>query len=189
MTTKQQETDEAVVERVCAGDKEVYGILIERYEEKLTRYIRRFTQVDDDISDIIQVVFVKAYTNLLSFDSTRSFNAWLYRIAHNEAVNYLKKRSGEKVSFIDFDSLLPHLFADEESHTLAEKEETRRHLEKALHGVSPKYREVLVLYYFDDFSYEEIADVLHIPRSTVGVRIQRGKDALKQQLEANNYIR
>ena len=179
--------DEAIIARVRSGDKEAFGVLIERYEAKLTRYIKKFTQVDDDVSDVLQVIFIKAYTNLQGFDSTRSFNSWVYRIAHNESVNHLKKRGRERVSFIDFDSMLPHLFADEESDTLAQKEETKKMLEISLKNISPKYREVLVLYYYDDMSYEEIGDILQIPTSTVGVRIKRGKDALAKVLEKNNY--
>ncbi len=186
-TTDIKSTDEEIAKRVCRGDKEAFGVLIERYEDKLTRYIRRFTQVNDDVSDVLQVIFIKAYTNLQGFDTSRSFNSWIYRIAHNESVNHLKKKGSEKVSFIDFDTMLPHLFADEETDTEAQKEETKRILESSLKNISPKYREVLILYYYDDLSYEEIAEVLQIPTSTVGVRIKRGKDALKKVLDSNNY--
>lgn len=186
-TTDIKSTDEEIAKRVCRGDKEAFGVLIERYEDKLTRYIRRFTQVNDDVSDVLQVIFIKAYTNLQGFDTSRSFNSWIYRIAHNESVNHLKKKGSEKVSFIDFDTMLPHLFADEETDTEAQKEETKRILESSLKNISPKYREVLILYYYDDLSYEEIAEVLQIPTSTVGVRIKRGKDTLKKVLDSNNY--
>lgn len=186
-TTDIKSTDEEIAKRVCRGDKEAFGVLIERYEDKLTRYIRRFTQVSDDVSDVLQVIFIKAYTNLQGFDTSRSFNSWIYRIAHNESVNYLKEKSGERVSFIDLDTILPHLFAEEESHTLAEKEETKKMLETLLGKTSPKYREILVLYYYDDLSYEEIGDVLQIPTSTVGVRIKRGKEALQKIVLEKNY--
>ena len=172
--------DEIIVKNVCLGDKEAFGVLIERYETKLSRYIRRFTQVDDDVTDILQTVFIKAYTHLQGFDASRSFNSWIYRIAHNESVTYLKKKSGERVSFIDFDTVAPFLFAEEEAHTLAEREETKRILEESLARIAPKYREILILYYYDVLSYEEIGEVLQIPTSTVGVRIKRGKDALKK---------
>lgn len=186
-TTDIKSTDEKIAKRVCLGDKEAFGLLIERYEDKLTRYIRRFTQVNDDVSDVLQVIFIKAYTNLQGFDATRSFNSWIYRIAHNESVNHLKKKGSEKVSFIDFDTMLPNLFAEEESDTEAQRNETKRVLDSSLKDISPKYREVLILYYYDDLSYEEIAEVLQIPTSTVGVRIKRGKDALKKVLDNNNY--
>ena len=186
-TTSPIQKDEEIVPLIIEGDKELFGELIDRYEQKLTRYVMRFIQHKDDVSDIIQVVFIKAYTNLRSFDTTRSFNSWIYRIAHNESVTYLKKKGGEKVSFIDFDTFFPHPFAKEESDLLALSREDKEVLEVSLSKISPKYREVLVLYYYDELSYQEIADVLHVPTSTVGIRIRRGKEVLQKILLANNY--
>lgn len=180
-------SDEELVHKVRQGDKDVFGELIDRYEAKLTRYIRRFTQQEDDLSDILQTVFIKAYMNLNSFDTSRSFNSWIYRIAHNESVTYLKKRSNEKVSFIDFDIFLPHPFAKEEADQKSLEREMKELLETSLSKISPKYREVLVLYYFDDLSYQEIAEVLHIPSATVGIRLKRGKEALEKMLTHNHY--
>ncbi len=186
-TTTGTRSDEELVALVIQGDKEIFGELIERYEAKLTRYVMRFTQQTEDVSDIIQVVFIKAYTNLQSFDRTRSFNSWIYRIAHNESVNHLKKRGGEKVAFIDFDTFFPHPFAKEESDSLSLSREDKEQLDISLSEISPKYREVLVLYYYDELSYQEIADVLHIPIATVGVRIKRGKESLQKVLKDNHY--
>lgn len=181
------QSDEKIVGLVIEGDKDLFGELIDRYEAKLTRYVKRFTQHPDDVSDVMQVVFIKAYMNLKSFDTSRSFNSWIYRIAHNESVTHLKKRGGEKVSFIDFDTFFPHPFAREEADTLALSREDKDQLESSLSKISPKYREVLVLYYYDELSYQEIADVLHIPTATVGVRIKRGKEALHTMLQTNHY--
>ncbi len=125
--------------------------------------------------------------NLNSFDTTRSFNSWIYRIAHNESVTYLKKRSNEKVSFIDFDTFLPHPFAKEEADTTTQKREIKEFLDTSLASISPKYREILVLYYYDELSYQEISDVLTIPIATVGIRIKRGKDALRKIMKTNPY--
>lgn len=179
--------DEEIVQKVVGGNKELFGELIDRYEEKLTRYVRRFTQQQDDVSDIIQVVFIKAYTNLQSFETSRSFNSWIYRIAHNESVTHLKKKGGEKVSFIDFDIFLPHPFAKETADKDVLQNEIKILLESSLSKLSPKYREVLVLYYYDDLSYQEIAEVLHIPIATVGVRIKRGKEALQKMKPLQVY--
>lgn len=179
-------SDEELVSAVIGGNKDLFGELIDRYETKLTRYIKRFTQQEEDVLDIIQVVFIKAYTNLQSFDTSRSFNSWIYRIAHNESVTHLKKKGNEKVSFIDFDTFFPHPFTDESSEDRALQRELKELLDTSLSQVSLKYREVLVLYYYDELSYQEIAEVLHIPIATVGVRIKRGKEALEKLLAAKN---
>ena len=142
-------TDEMLVLEICRNDKELFGELIDRYESKLTRYVKRFTQNKDDVSDIVQTVFIKAYTNLQSFDTGRSFNSWIYRIAHNECVNYLKKKGNEKISFLDFDTFFPHPFAKETADKETLLTEDKKALEHSLAHVSPKYREVLVLYFYE----------------------------------------
>ena len=92
-----------------------------------------------------------------------------------------------KVSFIDFDTFLPHPFAQETADDRATSRETKELLDNSLASISPKYREVLILYYYDELSYKEIADVLHIPIATVGVRIKRGKESLHKRLTDNHY--
>jgi RNA polymerase sigma-70 factor (ECF subfamily) len=179
--------DEKLVVLICRGDKELFGELIDRYESKLTRYVKRFTQNKDDVSDIVQTVFIKAYTNLQSFDSGRSFNSWVYRIAHNECVNYLKKKGNEKISFIDFDTFFPHPFAKETADRETLKREEQEALDVSLASISPKYREVLILYFYEELSYQDIADIVRIPVATVGVRIRRGKEALRKALAHKHY--
>ncbi len=126
----------------------------------------------------MQDVFIKAYRNLYGFDVRRKFSPWIYRIAHNEALNYLKKHSHE---LIDLD--------DEELEIIDEKADIKEDLdsvifkekiEKALAALSDKYREPFILYFFEERSYEEISDILRIPRSTVGVLIMRAKKNLKE---------
>lgn len=179
------ETDEQVALRVQNGDTEAFGVLMTRYEPKLMRYARKFLLDPDDAADIVQDVFLKAYENIQSFDVSRRFSPWVYRIAHNEYVNDLKKRSSRKTTFtIDFDTLFPTLAATDTADSAALERDTKETLERFLKEVDPKYREPLVLYYLEEMDYRAIADILHIPVSTVGVRLMRGK-ALLQKLAAN----
>ena len=118
-----------------------------------------------------------------SFTTSRTFSPWLYRIAHNTFINALKKNKSEKISFFDLDTLFPHPFAPETADSDAQRSEIRALLDQGLGRLDAKYREPLVLYYSEELEYAEIADVLHIPISTVGVRLQRGKKILKTILE------
>ncbi len=177
-------SDEEVAKRVQQGDLQSFGALVTRYEEKMTRYARRFLADGDEIKDIVQDIFVKAYMNIKSFDATRRFSPWIYRIAHNEFVNALRKKKGkETIPLFDFDTLFPHLVAHEDTEATAERTELKHLLEEGLTKLDPKYREPLVLYYFEDLGYKEIADILKIPTSTVGVRLQRGKAMLRKTVE------
>jgi len=173
-------TDEEIAKKVQAGDTEAFGLLVERYEEKMLRYARKFLFGYEDSEDAVQVVFLKSYTNIQQFDSQKKFSSWLYRIAHNEFINVIKKKGKESVPVFEMDTLLPHLVAKEDSAKDLEQKELKEMLEKHLQEISPKYREILVLYYLEQMGYTEIADILKIPASTVGVRLRRAKVALKK---------
>ncbi len=179
-------TDEEVVQHVRDGELELFAVLVERYEQKMLRYARRFLIDVEDAKDLVQEVFIKAYMNLKSFDASRSFSPWLYRIAHNSFINAIKKKKSEKiVSLFEFDTLLPHPASRERTEDATERHEIREQLERCLRELAVKYREPLVLYYFEELEYGEIADILRIPISTVGVRLSRGKAMLKKVVEKN----
>lgn len=178
----EEHTDEALAIAVQAGERESFGLLVERYEEKISRYGRKFLSDSEHITDLVQEIFLKAYVNIQSFDATRSFSPWLYRIAHNEFVNALRKRASASFLSLDWspDIFLPQLVAEEEADQEAEQRILRGALESSLNLLDDKYREPIVLSYFQDLTYQEIADVLQIPISTVGVRLTRGKALLKK---------
>jgi RNA polymerase sigma-70 factor, ECF subfamily len=176
------ESDEAVVRRVQAGDGEAFGVIIDRYEEKLKRYGRRFLSGREDIEDVVQDVLVSAYRSIHSFDTSLRFSSWIYRIAHNAFVNTLRSRK-YRVFDIDFDTLISHHVVEDSESIERDRKELAELMEHALARVSPKYREVLVLHYFEDMSYKDIADVLQVPVGTVGVRIKRAKEALRAQVK------
>jgi RNA polymerase sigma-70 factor (ECF subfamily) len=181
------ETDESLVLKVLKEDKNTYIEIVKRYEEKLSRYIKRFIWDIDDATDVLQNVFIKAYQNLNSFDDSLKFNSWIYRIAHNESVNYLKKNKKIGISFIDIDFVAPTLFAKEKSDEYVLDKEKKLEIEKVLEKLDVKYREIIVLNFFEDMSYDEISDILKIPISTVGTRVRRAKEKIKTELEKINY--
>jgi RNA polymerase sigma-70 factor (ECF subfamily) len=82
---------------VKKGDKEAFGIVVDRYLPKIKRYAKKFIFNREDIDDLVQDVFLKAYANVFSFDSDKKFSPWVYRIAHNEFVNAIKKKMREKL--------------------------------------------------------------------------------------------
>ncbi len=172
-------TDEIIALEVQNGDVHAFGVLVDRYEKKLLRYARRFLFGYEDAEDILQEVFIKAFRNIQGFDTNRSFNSWIYRIAHNEFINAIKKKGREPLSFFDPDTLFPHPVEPKQADDDLKDSELRAMLDKCLDHLDPKYRESLVLYYFEDLSYQEIAEIIHIPVATVGVRLNRGKKQLQ----------
>ncbi len=174
-------SDEEFAARVQRGDVEAFEELTRRYQERLTRYAKRFAG-DLDSDDIVQEAFVKAYLNIRSFNTARRFSPWLYRIAHNEAVNFIRRTKREPLTFFDLDVVFPHLAADENLEADLSGKETRAFLKASVDALPPKYREPLVLYYFEEFSYDAISDIMRIPKGTVAIRLKRAKDLLKRAL-------
>lgn len=173
-------TDENLVRLVQDGNNEMFGVLIERYEPKMKRYARRFISDQDNAEDLIQEIFIKAYTHIASFDLSKRFSPWLYRIAHNCFVNELKRKGQEHLLSFDADILIPNLFSRDNPEKEVIDNELKNNLEASINKISIKYREILILYYFEEMSYKEISDILHIPVSVVGVRLNRGKKALQK---------
>lgn len=181
------ESDEAIALRVQRGDVEAFSTLVSRYQSRLERYARKFIRDADEGKDVVQEAFIKAFENIQGFDASRRFSPWLYRIAHNELVNALKKKARGPVFGIDLDVVFPYLTANEMADERALENDLRRELDRYLEKLDPKYREPLVLYYFEELSYKDMADILQIPTSTVGVRIARGK-ALLRKLAHNQTL-
>lgn len=181
-TTPADMTDEEIAARVQHGNAEIFGVLMARYEPKLSRYARKFLTHPDDCADVVQDVFIKSYTNIRSFDTARKFSPWIYRIAHNEFINTIRKKRREPVSFFDPDVLFPHPAAKETADGDLTRADLRGELDQGLSKLSAKYREVLVLYYFEELEYREIADILKIPIATVGVRLRRAKEMLRKNI-------
>lgn len=181
--TTGMESDEAIVIRVQAGDRGAFGELITRYENKLCRYGSRFLGRTDDITDMVQDVFIKVYTNLKSFDTRERFSPWIYRIAHNTFVNELRRQSRFRGFFdLDTETFFPTLIASESSLDLVLEKENATLIEQNLSRLRPKDREIITLAYFEELSYEAMSDILHIPISAVGVRLHRAKAKLKALL-------
>ncbi len=174
-------SDESIAVMVREENKELFGELIQRYQLKLTHYLRKFIYSPDELEDVLQVVFIKTFQNLYGFNKDQKFSSWIYRIAHNEAVNSLKKNSRHMLSLDDEEYRL----IDEKINLpkLIDGKILQTKMEKALVQLKDKYREVLVLYFFEQKTYEEISDILRVPMNTVGTLLSRGKSQLKSYLE------
>jgi RNA polymerase sigma-70 factor, ECF subfamily len=174
-------SDSDIVQATLA-DREQFGVLIERYEAKLRRYIMRLgVRLSDDQDDVLQETFIKAYRNLNSFDTSLSFSSWIYRIAHNEAMTWFRRRSvrpeGNMVS--DGEEALEFIASTSDSpEVLFDKSLNATQITDALGKLDARYREVLILRFFEHKEYDEISDILQIPIGSVGTLIHRGKKQL-----------
>ncbi|TSC70445.1 MAG: RNA polymerase sigma-70 factor, ECF subfamily [Parcubacteria group bacterium Gr01-1014_46] len=179
-------SDEELAKLVADGDSDKFGLLMERYQAKLFRYGKKFLVDNDNIEDVVQDVFIKTYKNIKSFDTAQKFSPWIYRIAHNTYINAIKKNSLNPLNYFDFDTLLSYTVVEDPIIKEREQKEIKQFVDKGLYNIEAKYREILVLYYIEELSYKEIADILHIPISTVGVRIMRAKNVLREKYKELN---
>lgn len=174
MVANLQLTDEQVIEKVRDTDKDLYVLIIERYQKKLLRYANILLKDDAKAVDVVQSSFIKAFINLNSFNVKHKFGSWIYQIVHNEALNLIKKYPGETPLLDDID-----FKSDEDIEENFIKSETKVVVEKCLKKIPLLYSEPLSLYYIDSKSYEEISDILRIPMGTVAIRISRAKKLMK----------
>jgi RNA polymerase sigma-70 factor, ECF subfamily len=177
-------SDEEIVRFVQQGQAEFFNTLIARYERKMNNYARNFLSDKEDINDVLQEVFIKTYKNIKSFDAERKFSSWIYRIAHNEFVNALKKRSKRPLPLFDLDVFFPqHINEKNSLSAQIDQKDMKETVNKFLDKLDVKYKEPIILFYIEELSYKEIADVMQIPISTVGIRIKRAKDIIKANSE------
>lgn len=168
-------------------EPEVFGVLMERYELPLRRYLRRLTGWgDEEVSDILQEAFIKMYRHLNEYDEELKFSTWAYRITHNQAIDTL--RSVEirpflsQVALEDVEQFVPTK-TDSEADFLRQDDMER--VRRAILGLPLAYRNVLVLRFLEEKSYEEIVDIVKKPKGTIATLIRRGRAALLQELSQN----
>lgn len=181
----EQLSDEEIIRQV-EENKELFGVLMDRYEIKLRRYIARLgvRNLDDQL-DVLQEIFIKVYRNLHGFDTSLKFSSWIYRIAHNEAISWFRKKNVRPEGHLvgDSDEILGFLSSSLDGADVAFDEKINAEVvNKALVSLDKKYRDVLVLRYFEHKEYEEISDILKIPTGSVGTLIHRGKKQLARAI-------
>lgn len=162
------DTDLAI--RLQQADMTALSLLIDRYQSPLTRYVSYLGCVEPE--DSVQETFIKLYQNIQSYNPSKKFSSWLYRIAHNTAISHLRARHFT----LPFAEYLDSWVSQSQA---VELDFDQSAVKNCLASLPPHYREVLVLYYFEDKSYAEIMDILRLPQGTVSARINRAKKLLK----------
>lgn len=166
-----------------------FSCLYERYEARLLRYIKRLTHATNmEAEDILQESFINIWKNLHAFDQGLKLSSWIYRIVHNQAVSGLRKKlSYGKDEAMEWDETLNASIPDETpGNGLEELPDLDQSAHAVLEQLPLPYKEVLVLKFLENMSYEEISDVLKLPEGTVATRINRAKKAFRLLAEAQH---
>lgn len=180
-------TDSQIIHLITEGDNDMYTVIMDRYKDKLLRYATYILKDYDVASDAVQETFIKAYINLRSFNISKQFSPWIYRILHNEAMNVIK-RSKKTISIGAADEVNDNFLIHFSTDKKIDKALLDSNVRKCINKIDIKYQEVIALSYFENLKYNEISDILHIPTSTVGIRIKRGKAILKKICQNNGVL-
>lgn len=183
-----QISESTIINRILAGEKELYEILLRRNNQKLYRVIRSYIKDDAEIEDLMQNTHLKAFQKLYQFKQTATYSTWLIRIGINEALARLKekKKTYTLTQQNQFESTNTILEIPDKTQLTPEKiiinEETKRILENAIDSLTLKYKTVYILKEVENMSIQQIADCLDISASNVKVRVHRAKIMLKDRL-------
>jgi len=182
--------DSDLVVRAIAGREESFEELVRRYQRPLVAYVYRMVGDYDAALDLTQEVFIKVYGSLARYRSEFKFSTWIYRIAHNAAVDHLRRGNNARLEKLEQESESGGLYEkplasnQPSPEMLSERAERRAEIEEVVERLPPAYRELIVLRHALDFSYDEIAEVTGLPLGTVKNRIFRAREAMRSELLA-----
>jgi RNA polymerase sigma-70 factor (ECF subfamily) len=173
--------DTDLIARVRKGDVEGFNLLVSRWEKRVFNYLLRLTGNPEDSMDLSQDVFLKAYQNIRKLDDAARFGPWLFRIAHNEAYSQFRKRKPE-VAAPEFESsnTTDSFFERQPAPGMAL--DLSLAVTAALDRLNPEQREAVVLKVYQGFKFDEMAEILECPVSTIKSRVYTALDLLKAEL-------
>lgn len=182
-------TDGQLIDRACRGEAEAFGVLVTRYEGPLFNFLLRFSGNRATAQDLCQETFLKAFKGLPGFRIGAPFKPWLYRVAINTARSHGRKASRRETGV----DTLPepteahgstHAAGPSHADTAMERVQDGAAVQQALAQLPEQYREAVVLKFVEDFSYEEMADVLGARIPALKMRVHRGLARLRELLES-----
>ena len=181
--------DDKLVARAVAGDQGAYKSLMEKYETPLFFHLLKMVKDKEQVRDLVQEAFMKAFDNLQSYNTNYAFSTWLYRITTNHAIDYLRKK---KLQTTSIDEPVKTKEGEmniqlEDEHSGTDRKIIRKQrsdiIHEAIEDLPDKYRVVIKLRHFEELSYDEISEQLDLPLGTVKAHIFRAREMLYKELK------
>ena len=176
------ENEANLLKRIAEGEREIFGELVLKHQDFIFNVVKGYVRLEEEARDITQEVFLKAYENIEKFRGDSKLSSWLYRIAYNLSMNWSERKAGRETQLDD--SLAETLAAPPDlADELYERELILARITEILEEIPLKYKVVIKLYYFEEKSYQEIADALAIPINTVKIQLLRAKEHIRKRLD------
>ncbi|MEX2362141.1 MAG: RNA polymerase sigma factor [Balneolaceae bacterium] len=181
-------SDSDVVRRVLSGEKELYEILMRRHNQTLFRVLRGYLKNEEEVQDVMQDTYLRAYEKLYQFKHESKFSTWLIRIGINEALTRIKSKDKEKlrvdegsdIHAYETSELSEQAFVNPERKMI--RKEAIQILEQSIDQLNTKYRSVYIMREVEELNIKEIAEALDLSEANVKVRIHRAKAMIKEEL-------
>jgi RNA polymerase sigma-70 factor (ECF subfamily) len=181
--------DDVLVKKAKAGDEKAYKKLVDKYERALYFHILKMVKNREQVEDLVQEAFVKAFDNLNTYSTNYAFSTWLYRIATNNTIDYLRKKKLKTLSIDkpmktrdgEMEMQLPDESAKTDRGII--KKQRKKIVQHAIDDLPEKYRKVIELRHMEEKSYKEISDILDKPLGTVKAHIFRARELLYKALK------
>lgn len=186
-------SDEALAVAAREGSEEAFRVLVERFERPIFGLLLRIVRRPELAEDLAQETFLKAHRALARFDANRKFSSWLFKIAHNAALDALRRSRQEPLLSLDTtgeEGESPPAAADPAAENPFDRLAGRdlgRALDDALRSLKPQYREILLLRFGEELSYDELSEVLDLPLGTVKIHLFRARRDLARALAGRGW--
>ena len=185
----EKSVDQALVERVQRGDKSAFDILVRKYQHKVVKLVSRYIKDHDEVYDVSQEAFIKAYRALPNFRGDSAFYTWMYRIAINTAKNFLVAK-GRRLPNVDIDAQEAEQYDGATAlqdyatpEQMLRRDEVEQTVLNAIESLPEDLRTAIMLREIEGLSYEEIADTMSCPVGTVRSRIFRARESIDKGLK------
>jgi len=185
--------DDVLVKKAKGGDEKAYKELVDKYERALYFHILKMVKDREQVEDLVQEAFVKAFDNLNTYSTNYAFSTWLYRIATNNTIDYLRKKKLKTLSIDkpmktkdgEMEMQLPDESASTDRNII--KKQRKKIVQNAIEDLPEKYRKVIELRHMEEKTYKEISDILGKPLGTVKAHIFRARELLYKALKDKRH--
>lgn len=173
--------------RVLAGDTPAFRGLIQKYAGTVSGLVYHFTGRRDILDDVSQEVFFQAFRSLAKLREPASFGSWIYGITRRICLNWIRRHRSEPLSLDDALDQIEDVAMDRRGRPDCRAEDAD--LMRAVRSLPPIYREALVLRYFEELSYKEIAEIMRVSASAINVRLVKGRKILRERMTRMSRVR